>query len=99
MPEGDSVLPVERRKSGALSTGARIRCIHWLYCMFKLSRGIFSSDRRLFELFIMHCRVVLRDHWSDGSDGSMFCGLIFGYLSDGLFKLLIRKLCIFRIVN
>ena len=55
--------------------------------VFELPRGIFSSNCRLIQLFVMHCRVVLRHHGSYCSDRRLCCWLIRSRLINRLFKL------------
>lgn len=67
-----------------------------LYCLFngvfKLSCWCLPSNCRLFELFAMPWRVLLRQHWPDCRDGCLYCGIILGgrikylhYLFDRIF--------------
>jgi len=64
--------------------------------VFELPRWVFSSNDRFFELFVMHRRIILRNHWSYWCDGYMRCGIILSHFINCLFELFIRKFSIFN---
>jgi len=55
--------------------------------VFELSRWIFPSEYRLFELLVLPCRVILCNQWSEYSDGRLRCWQVLCSLCDGVFKL------------
>jgi len=74
-------------------------CIIIFYQLLELPCGIFSSDDRLFELYIMYSRNILCHHWLDCCDGYLRCRVVLGRFFYSLFELLSWEIFIFGIFN
>jgi len=61
--------------------------INWLFALHKLFRGLFSGLDRINFVYGMYCRVILRHHGSDCSDGRLCCRLLLSRLGNRMFKL------------
>ena len=60
--------------------------------VFKLLGWYFSSHFKLFQLFALSCRVILRDDGSECSDGSLCCGDLFCCLCNCMLELFIGQI-------